>query len=54
MPDDFGFRRIETVEDAELALTYPKLSFEQCMECIQILQEAGQWRLHHLASERVV
>jgi tetratricopeptide (TPR) repeat protein len=52
--DDFGFRRIETVEDAEQALSYPKLSFEQCMECIQVLQEAGQWRLHHLASERVV
>ncbi len=54
MPDDFGFRQIETVEDAELALTYPKLSFEQCMECIRVLKGAGQWRLHHLASERAV
>jgi len=52
--DNFGFRKIETVEDAETALTYPKLSFEQCIECIQVLREAGKWRLHHLAAERAV
>lgn len=51
---NFGFRKIKTVEDAELALTYPKLSFEQCIECIQVLRGAGKWRLHHLAAERAV
>jgi tetratricopeptide (TPR) repeat protein len=52
--EHFQFPRIETVEDAELALNYPRLSFLQCSECIQVFREAGRWRLHHLAAERAV
>ena len=52
--NDFAFREIRTVQDAELALTYPRLSFEQCMECIHVLREARHWGLHQLACDRAV
>lgn len=50
----FAPSEIATVEQAEHALAYPRLSFEQLIECIQVFREARKWRLHQDASERII
>lgn len=55
MPDGPSIARsFRTLEDVEAALDGERMSFEECMECVDLCVREEAWELRHRAAQRAV